>query len=39
MGSPGMEIGDQFSPYDVMVLKADGSAQVYAHIATKNEQY
>ena len=39
MGSPGMEIGDQFNPYDVMVLKSDGTAQVYAHIATKNEQY
>lgn len=39
MGSPGMEIGDQFSPYDVLVLKTDGSAQVYAHIATKIEQY
>lgn len=39
MGSPGMEIGDQFHPYDVMVMKIDGSTQVYAHIATKNEQY
>lgn len=39
MGSPGMEIGDQFHPYDVMVMKTDGSTQVYAHIATQNEQY
>lgn len=39
MGSPGMEIGDQFQPYDVVVMKTDGSAQVYAHIATQNEQY
>lgn len=39
LGSPGMEIGDQFTPYDVMVLKNDGSAQVYAHVASKNEQY
>lgn len=39
MGSPGMEIGDRFQPYDVLVMKNDGSAQVYAHIATKNEQY
>lgn len=39
MGSPGMEIGDQFHPYDVIVMKSDGSSQVYAHIATKSEQY
>jgi len=39
MGSPGMEIGDQFNPYDVIVMKSDGSAQVYAHIATAQEQY
>jgi hypothetical protein len=39
MGSPGMEIGDQFHPYDVLLLKNDGSAQIYAHIATKSEQY
>lgn len=39
LGSPGMEIGDQFHPYDVMIMKTDGSAQVYARIATKNEQY
>lgn len=39
LGSPGMEIGDQFQPYDVMVLSSDGSAQVYAHIATQAEQY
>lgn len=39
MGSPGMEIGDRFQAYDVMVMKTDGSAQVYAHIATQNEQY
>lgn len=39
LGSPGMEIGDSFTPYDVLLLKKDGSAQVYAHIATKAEQY
>ncbi len=39
MGSPGMEIGDQFHPYDVLVLKTDGSSSVYAHVATKAEQY
>ena len=39
LGSPGMEIGDQFNPYDVIIMKTDGSSQVYAHIATKAEQY
>lgn len=39
MGSPGMEIGDQFQPYDVLVLNNDGSSAVYAHIATQAEQY
>jgi len=39
MGSPGMEIGDQFDPYDVLILKKDGSSAVYAHIATAQEQY
>ena len=39
MGSPGMEIGDQFHPYDVLLLKTDGSSSVYAHVATQAEQY
>lgn len=39
MGSPGMEIGDQFNAYDVVLLNKDGSASVYAHIASAAEQY
>ncbi len=39
LGSPGMELGEQFQPYDVLLLKADGSAEVYARINTKTEQY
>lgn len=39
MGSPGMEIGDQFQPYEVLMIKADGTAEVYATIKTKEEQY
>lgn len=39
IGSPGMEIGDQFQPYDVLTMKNDGSTAVYAHIATQAEQY
>jgi hypothetical protein len=39
IGSPGMEINNQFQPYDVLVMKSDGSTEVYAHIATREEQY
>ncbi|MES2663791.1 MAG: DUF411 domain-containing protein [Pseudomonadota bacterium] len=39
MGSPGMEVEDQFDPYDVVLLKKDGSSEVYARIATKEQQY
>ncbi|QEQ96540.1 DUF411 domain-containing protein [Neptunomonas concharum] len=38
-GSPGMEMGDQFTPYDVLLLKEDGSSEVYAHISQQQEQY
>jgi hypothetical protein len=39
MGSPGMEMGDQFTPYQVLLLKADGSSEVYATMNTRQEQY
>lgn len=39
MGSPGMEMGDRFEPYDVLLLKADGSSEVYMHIAKQEQQY
>ncbi|MDP1930643.1 MAG: DUF411 domain-containing protein [Gammaproteobacteria bacterium] len=39
LGSPGMELGEQFQPYDVLLLKTDGSAEVYARVNTKAEQY
>jgi hypothetical protein len=29
IGSPGMEVGDTREPYDVLLLKRDGSASVY----------
>lgn len=32
VGSPGMEYGDQKMPYDVLLLKNDGSTEVYARI-------
>ncbi|MEZ0149685.1 MAG: DUF411 domain-containing protein [Candidatus Reddybacter sp.] len=39
MGSPGMEMGDRFSPYQVLLLKRDGSAEVYAEVSSPLEQY
>jgi hypothetical protein len=39
LGSPGMEAGDRLSPYDVLLLKTDGTAEVYAHIDNLQSQY
>ena len=38
-GSPGMEMGDRFSPYQVLLLKKDGSHEVYATVERQEEQY
>ena len=32
IGSPGMEVGDRFTPYDVLILYKDGTSKVYAEI-------
>lgn len=39
LGSPGMEVGDRFTPYQVLLLKADGSSEVYAEVSAAAEQY
>jgi hypothetical protein len=39
VGSPGMEVGDRFDAYQVMLLMDDGSAQIYATINSPAEQY
>ncbi|MBE7215001.1 DUF411 domain-containing protein [Shewanella benthica] len=39
VGSPGMEQGDQFVPYKVVLLKADGSVSDYAEVNSLKEQY
>lgn len=38
LGSPGMEAGDRFTPYQVLLLKADGSSSIYAEVATARDQ-
>lgn len=32
VGSPGMEMGDRHDDYDVLLLKKDGSSEVYEHV-------
>jgi hypothetical protein len=38
MGSPGMEMGDSFMPYDIIMLMKDGSSSVYAHVSAASQQ-
>lgn len=39
IGSPGMEVGDRLQPYDVYLLKADGSSELFTRITEFAEQY
>ncbi|ALS99433.1 DUF411 domain-containing protein [Lacimicrobium alkaliphilum] len=39
VGSPGMEVGDRFRPYQILLLKNDGSSEVYASIESMEQQY
>ena len=38
VGSPGMEVGERFMPYQVLLLKKDGSVEVYAEVASAAQQ-
>lgn len=38
-GSSGMEMGDRFSPYKVLLLNKDGTYTTYAEVLTQMEQY
>jgi hypothetical protein len=38
-GSPGMEMGDRFMPYRVLLLKTDGSSEIYARVETARQQF
>ena len=38
IGGPGMEIGDQFTPYKILLLRNDGSSEVFAEINSKADQ-
>jgi len=39
VGTPGMEMGDRFMPYQVLLLKVDGSSEIYSTINTYEEQF
>jgi hypothetical protein len=38
VGSPGMEVDDKFMPYEVWMLKADGTKETYAVIQSPADQ-
>lgn len=39
IGSPGMEVGERFMPYQVLILLTDGSSKVYAQVKSYKEQF
>ena len=39
VGSPGMEVGERFMPYNVLILFKDGSSKVYEKVNTYEEQF
>lgn len=39
VGSPGMEVGDKFMPYQVLLLKKDGSHEVFADVPNYEAQF
>ena len=39
VGSPGMEVGDKFMPYQVLLLKKDGAVEVFSEVRAAAEQY
>ena len=39
IGGPGMEIGDQFTPYDILLINKDGTHSLFAHIENAAQQH
>jgi hypothetical protein len=39
VGSPGMEYNDQFMPYDVLLLRKDGTVEVYVSVESYAQQF
>jgi hypothetical protein len=38
LGSPGMEMGNRFTPYDIVLMNKDGSSSVFAHVESAAAQ-
>tara|TARA_B100001059_G_scaffold84392_1_gene82428 strand:- start:1561 stop:2076 length:516 start_codon:yes stop_codon:yes gene_type:complete len=38
LGSPGMEIGQRFTPYDIILMHKDGSSSVFARVQSALDQ-
>jgi len=39
LGSPGMEVDDRFMAYDILLLKDDGTSEVYVSVASAEQQF
>ncbi len=39
IGSPGMEVANKFMPYQVLLLKSDGSSTIYTTVNSYSEQF
>ena len=39
LGSPGMEVGEKFMPYKVLILFKDGTSKTYANVNSYTEQF
>jgi len=39
IGTPGMEMGERFMPYQVLLLKTDGTSEVYSMVNSYKEQF
>lgn len=39
LGSPGMEVGDKFMPYRVLLLKSDQSFDIYVEVQSYEQQF
>jgi len=39
VGTPGMEVDDKFQPYRVLLLKSDGTHEIYANVQSYEEQF
>jgi len=38
IGGPGMEMGNRFTPYDILLMKSDGTSSVFASIKSALDQ-